>query len=204
MLAAGSSPRERGTLIGALLLCDNARFIPARAGNALSARGLRAGFAVHPRASGERAEEAPARQRQWRFIPARAGNAWSASSSLPMLTVHPRASGERQSGRPDFGEVRGSSPRERGTRQAMLDKVEMMRFIPARAGNACARRRTIGSISVHPRASGERESSRRAWRFPDGSSPRERGTPFEMISKVSTIRFIPARAGNARHQQCTG
>ena len=74
-----------------------------------------------------------------RFIPARAGNTrpiWSAC-------CHPA----------------GSSPRERGTHQAILADRRRRRFIPARAGNtsrvsACGRK-----AAVHPRASGEHTSS---------------------------------------------
>ena len=75
--------------------CRPPRFIPARAGNAVSPTDLRASTAVHPRASGERTVKmtvgndrigSSPRERgtqrrgrrasqHWRFIPARAGNA---------------------------------------------------------------------------------------------------------------------------------
>ena len=50
----GSSPRGRGTRSTRCTLLDAGRFIPARAGNALSARARLSLGAVHPRAGGER------------------------------------------------------------------------------------------------------------------------------------------------------
>ncbi len=95
--SVGSSPRVRGTQLGSSLLWPAPRFIPARAGNAISSRLGRAAASVHPRACGERDETChwpPPRtgssprvrgtQRRRsaihsvsRFIPARAGNAWA-------------------------------------------------------------------------------------------------------------------------------
>ena len=71
----------------------------------------------------------------------------------------------------------GSSPRVRGTPDALHALVAEDRFIPACAGNA----RTARSTSS-PAA---------------GSSPRVRGTPGEIFALQATQRFIPACAGNA-------
>ena len=93
----GSSPRGRGTPSYSTLVPRRARFIPARAGNAISTRRRAGEASVHPRAGGERRDSERAtfpyvgsspRGRGThrigaavspvdRFIPARAGNASS-------------------------------------------------------------------------------------------------------------------------------
>ncbi len=92
----------------------------------------------------------------------------------------------------------GSSPRVRGTRVAQQDELHVLRFIPARAGNAslvCPARITP---AVHPRACGERMSGAHTNRRDRGSSPRVRGTRYFCQCASGQNRFIPARAGNAR------
>ena len=76
-------------------------------------------------------------------------------------------------------------------------RVLLLRFIPARAGNSCYRRRCHPRTSVHPRAGGELRclSRRRVMVF--GSSPRGRGTPRRRNGTTRPRRFIPARAGNS-------
>ena len=92
-------------------------------------------------------------------------------------TVHPRAGGERL--------------RPRRSRIARFGSS------PARAGNARGRSRPAPWPPVHPRAGGER-GVRRATVWPStGSSPRGRGTLASDNKAGATIRFIPARAGNA-------
>ncbi len=91
----------------------------------------------------------------------------------------------------------GSSPRERGTPRSTAIEQALIRFIPARAGNADGPARGITGARVHPRASGERSTEGKSKKTTAGSSPRERGTrpPSEPGSRGQ--RFIPARAGNA-------
>ena len=138
-----------------------------------------------------------------RFIPARAGNAQRPSISWSSSPVHPRASGERDPTlRHVFG-MDGSSPRERGTPRNRRRRPRTRRFIPARAGNARQTARRPISSAVHPRASGERSVQRTVGPTGHGSSPRERGTPLDERAELSCGRFIPARAGNARHR-CHG
>ena len=213
----GSSPRERGTRRLVLAPDVERRFIPARAGNARNEGWRRCQVAVHPRASGERSsshwrhvrntgssprERGTRRDRARhafgeRFIPARAGNAHDGPEEPFSTPVHPRASGERLNAVKTHRWRCGSSPRERGTRIPYLRRPRCHRFIPARAGNACACGTGGSSITVHPRASGERECSRRALSYGFGSSPRERGTHRRLRRPADVRRFIPARAGNA-------
>ena len=215
--AAGSSPRERGTLGQRSGPCPSIRFIPARAGNARRTCRTTRREPVHPRASGERAiaplchflqsgssprergthQGAADRGRRSRFIPARAGNA-AAPTRIPRRTpVHPRASGERSLRSRTCAGLPGSSPRERGTRNRHQRRDGDHRFIPARAGNAGEAHRAAAGSPVHPRASGERFISTVRWTKMSGSSPRERGTPRWRRWRSWFRRFIPARAGNA-------
>ncbi len=213
----GSSPRERGTLVfrGAMLIAI--RFIPARAGNAVAQPAVAVLPPVHPRASGERSGRTRAveplagsspRERGTpptlssvsgcqRFIPARAGNARSLAPRSRTTPVHPRASGERVTGWPGSGKSTGSSPRERGTRRSPRGGGFRRRFIPARAGNASNAAVAATSVSVHPRASGERDWTMMPRPIRLGSSPRERGTRPWTPPATYPARFIPARAGNA-------
>ena len=215
---SGSSPRERGTLDCRHYIAGVDRFIPARAGNAAGGRCSSAQASVHPRASGEQRVSLDARSSlmigssprergtrfgrfqavlRQRFIPARAGNAPFAGSTGASGSVHPRASGERRRRPGAFPWAVGSSPRERGTRNRRMVFGLMLRFIPARAGNASRRRARHGTRTVHPRASGERDWDTAQAIVRTGSSPRERGTLELRRSRPVDFRFIPARAGNA-------
>ena len=97
------------------------RFIPARAGNAISAEAPCWPVAVHPRACGER-----------NGVPTLAASSLSA--------VHPRACGERAARWPACGmSSRRFIPARAGNaiwRPAPRAKSRAIRFIPARAGNA--------------------------------------------------------------------
>ena len=153
---AGSSPRVRGTLGRIILVAGPNRFIPARAGNAVSQSPGRCTFPVHPRACGERLDPtldpetyvgSSPRVRgtpllcgllalPCRFIPARAGNAIAGLKAPPALPVHPRACGERCPTCETPASATGSSPRVRGTLLVPGIDQRVQRFIPARAGNA--------------------------------------------------------------------
>ena len=213
---AGSSPRERGTHLAAQLLQRSLRFIPARAGNTAAHRRRHRLHAVHPRASGEHlhtpgctAGTAGSSPRErgtlgkarrglaaLRFIPARAGNTLTSASQSMATAVHPRASGEHRCSTTPARWTRGSSPRERGTRDACACSRHWRRFIPARAGNTCRHRPGGGAHTVHPRASGEHAVAADVGCVGDGSSPRERGTRSRRFRGRRRDRFIPARAGN--------
>ncbi len=96
----------------------------------------------------------------------------------------------------------GSSPRGRGTLLVVILLGLMLRFIPARAGNARRSQRWIGHKAVHPRAGGERADSAGQTIHKAGSSPRGRGTPRNSYITCDGRRFIPARAGNASPGRC--
>ena len=155
-LPAGSSPRVRGTRDDKTGDGQPARFIPACAGNAAGKLLHFCNVAVHPRVCGERGvgrgdgghgvgssprvrgTHGPVGDRRTvaRFIPACAGNAINSARIRSIWAVHPRVCGERSSISSYRICTSGSSPRVRGTRQAVLDPVAKQRFIPACAGNA--------------------------------------------------------------------
>ena len=131
----GSSPRERGTASGALPRHRRRRVIPARAGNRLYPAGSCQTRPGHPRESGEQIPSERAmisssgsspRERGTasifrfsivvpRVIPARAGNSDVTCVEPREPSGHPRESGEQSSASSRRAEMRGSSPRERGT-----------------------------------------------------------------------------------------
>ena len=197
LVRAGSSPRERGTLLARVRADGEDRFIPAGAGNAPRAGTGRSRHPVHPRGSGERTAQdladyatagssprergtrlpAPHAHLARRFIPAGAGNASTRLETRRKLAVHPRGSGERPEMRAALQHHAGSSPRERGTPAPAQGAPPAGRFIPAGAGNADPRGPVIP--------------------LNHGSSPRERGTPPIAAGGWGGSRFIPAGAGNA-------
>ena len=194
------------------------RFIPARAGNTHDGAAHAVLPPVHPRACGEHwarprsiqaipgssprvrgtRDGGVARPRRRRFIPARAGNTPAAPAAPAAQPVHPRACGEHRS-RPRAARGRfGSSPRVRGTPRRDEQRPQLVRFIPARAGNTHAERSGAGSRPVHPRACGEHRQIPRAPGPAVGSSPRVRGTLPDRQQLAEPFRFIPARAGNTQ------
>ena len=116
------------------------------------------------------------------------------------MTVHPRVRGER---RPEITRCPvavGSSPRSRGTAVGTAALSLSARFIPAFAGNGSTLGESETMKSVHPRVRGERPSSSRNADSKNGSSPRSRGTDYEISDLPRGDRFIPAFAGNGSAQ----
>ena len=213
----GSSPHARGTLNGVLDPQIPLRFIPACAGNARPCYDIRSRVPVHPRMRGERQPISSLKLLFFgssphargtlnsvvdpllipRFIPACAGNAFTPAVHQKFVTVHPRMRGERLAALPCAGIFTGSSPHARGTHPGMGVSQLQDRFIPACAGNADERKMTLEGSPVHPRMRGERVPFLAAMRSNTGSSPHARGTRRTLSARRSTMRFIPACAGNA-------
>ena len=193
---SGSSPRVRGTVVAFDPDGRHGRFIPARAGNGRGPGSLWRLRAVHPRACGERIEVAHHRlpatgssprvrgtvllvaetPLEGRFIPARAGNGPSTCLTTTPTTVHPRACGERPADQVPGKVKAGSSPRVRGTVVLTPTRSCRLRFIPARAGNGSLVTSGNITVTVHPRACGERFALPEPSITHTGSSPRVRGT----------------------------
>ena len=158
-----------------LCLCDNSRFIPACAGNIVFYLYVSHQLAVHPRVCGEHAintlsvfmtHGSSPRVRGIficyrfyllceRFIPACAGNIGDSISSDSISTVHPRVCGEHDILRSASSCKCGSSPRVRGTYKNLNPERDIVRFIPACAGNIAVLPYEHYNTPVHPRVCGE-------------------------------------------------
>ena len=213
----GSSPHTRGTPHPDAKCRPPLRFIPAYAGNATTRLPVSRPRSVHPRIRGERqfvmtpvstsigssphtrgtrirgANLDPHR----RFIPACAGNAAVRAPRARRHPVHPRMRGERKLEFALISVITGSSPHARGTLIGEDGMPEVIRFIPACAGNAHSVPPPPWRLAVHPRMRGERVIRARQTTGWSGSSPHARGTLLDDYRKYLNKRFIPACAGNA-------
>ena len=92
--------------------------------------------------------------------------------------------------------IGGLSPLARGTRACEPSDFDIVRFIPAGAGNTVRVRISPVSSSVYPRWRGEHDIFNRNVYSPHGLSPLARGTPESWEANIYPARFIPAGAGN--------
>ena len=215
----GSSPRGLGTLRTSSGVMACFRFIPARAGNAISETGSPNDRTVHPRAGGECQNTRPAYTPTAGSSPRGRGTPSGPRVSSAKHRFIPARAGIARNVRHTRKTTPGSSPRGRGTLLAQLaiairstvhpraggerffDCVpcsSFLRFIPARAGNAIPVARSARYRTVHPRAGG---NAARRWPKWACSSVHPRaggGTPRIGMGDNRLHRFIPARAGNAR------
>ena len=111
---------------------------------------------------------------------------------------HPRVCGEHIDPNNTEADPVGSSPRVRGTRRLLLQHVDELGIIPARAGNTFEG--VDGDIMVedHPRVCGEHLPFRKRCSIPPGSSPRVRGTQSHQKLRGWQDGIIPACAGNTQ------
>ena len=123
-----------------------------------------------------------ARHRVWRggIIPALAGNTPRQRDRTGTRWDHPRACGEHWAELDALGLTWGSSPRLRGTRVVAFARGHLDGIIPALAGNTNPPHSNACAERDHPRACGEHLSG--VWFTPlmMGSSPRLRGTRYEI------------------------
>ena len=216
--ADGSSPRARGTHQAGRYQPAEERFIPASAGNTSPTPTRTTPATVHPRERGEHlppcqkvppASGSSPRARGTlrllvadfhvaRFIPASAGNTTSHAWPGCRRSVHPRERGEHARHSPALSMPAGSSPRARGTPGGALECGQVIRFIPASAGNTWRISASVRITPVHPRERGEHEGGLDGRGEMGGSSPRARGTRGEAADGREHRRFIPASAGNTQ------
>ena len=153
--ATGLSPLARGTHSAEFQTAYFRRFIPAGAGNTSCALVPRSHQAVYPRWRGEhmmsgsgirwsyglsplaRGTLCPAetRRRRSRFIPAGAGNTRHRRHPSKHRSVYPRWRGEHTTAGQASVNLAGLSPLARGTHMSFGMVSDLMRFIPAGAGN---------------------------------------------------------------------
>ena len=115
-----------------------------------------------------------------------------------LKAVHPRVCGEHQIDGIREEYTAGSSPRMRGTHERIAAPGNLVRFIPAYAGNTDQSGRSGIFAPVHPRVCGEHTAPAGITDSGNGSSPRMRGTRMEKHIKHAQGRFIPAYAGNTQ------
>ncbi len=215
----GSSPRPRGTPRGMRHEFCCARLIPAPAGNTDGADRAVDGNEAHPRARGEHiprgahihhrdgSSPRPRGTRHdrgevskvSRLIPAPAGNTLGSSDPSCAPSAHPRARGEHAPVRARLASTCGSSPRPRGTPGQDAQQPSHLRLIPAPAGNTARHSLNCALSAAHPRARGEHPATFVHADYPDGSSPRPRGTPDSAGQTFADCRLIPAPAGNTEN-----
>ena len=133
-----------------------------------------------PRVRGTHAVDFP-RQRLLGIIPACAGN-----THVPVQEYVPAA---------------GSSPRVRGTHRRIDRGRGRSGIIPACAGNTKRIRSRSAPIRDHPRVCGEHKCHAPKQVRQPGSSPRVRGTLFDVEVAQMVGGIIPACAGNTRTSQ---
>ena len=216
-IAPGTSPRVRGKRSPSGAVRVQIGYIPARAGEAPSGARIRRTPRVHPRAcggsgyqdgeeAGERGTSPRVRGKRRRlrragrpggYIPARAGEAALAGVTAGLFAVHPRACGGSPGRGPIRGGKSGTSPRVRGKLKPQARELEMLGYIPARAGEAARGRAPSCGSRVHPRACGGSRHGKPDTVSPTGTSPRVRGKPSNVTRAPGTPRYIPARAGEA-------
>ena len=173
----------------------SSRIIPARAGqttlklcrvpwdadhpracgaNGGSRRALPGHSGSSPRVRGKRAQAVQDRETV-RIIPARAGQTWCLFHFAFGGSDHPRACGANPVLFSIEGIIVGSSPRVRGKRVVPERVNEIVRIIPARAGQTCTPALRPRRRPDHPRACGANFGHPSADGVAVGSSPRVRG-----------------------------
>ena len=193
---AGSSPRMRGTQSSTNASHLMFGIIPAYAGNTERYHVRRSAGRDHPRVCGEHrllergsvaSRGSSPRMRgthcSWRcchfrqgIIPAYAGNTPFLIYSLIPYRDHPRVCGEHLSCSIALNDIKGSSPRMRGTRHQGRIVLHSGRIIPAYAGNTCDLALRLELQRDHPRVCGEHDAVPELSACDSGSSPRMRGT----------------------------
>ena len=149
-------PHSRGEHVESPLASPaDRRFIPTRAGNTYGRDLLSAsGCGSSPLARGTR-RELRFHIVELRFIPTRAGNTRREDGPAVHHAVHPHSRGEHLEGLSVTDVPVGSSPLARGTHSPLPRAVLRHRFIPTRAGNTRAMRRSAWKTPVHPHSRGE-------------------------------------------------
>ena len=211
----GSSPRVRGKRKLAGRPIQHVRIIPARAGQTRRFFHVIIRCTDHPRACGAnhrrrrqqgqeggssprvrgKLRRAVPMQSGLRIIPARAGQTSRSSVRTSCFPDHPRACGANELMATTLKQFNGSSPRVRGKRLAVADRLLTNRIIPARAGQTKTLLPTFCPHSDHPRACGANCPAGKSRGCVYGSSPRVRGKRTPNNAAISCGRIIPARAG---------
>ena len=130
-----------------------------------------------------------------RSIPAPAGEPASGGPCNSGQSVYPRACGGTWPGPTAYCPARGLSPRLRGNPRRASSSAWYTGSIPAPAGEPWQSGLSALPQTVYPRACGGTLCAG-LWPSPvNGLSPRLRGNPPSIAPSASTVRSIPAPAG---------
>ena len=130
------------------------------------------------------------------IIPALAGNTTQRGPYTIHTADHPRSRGEYSLESEVNCESLGSSPLSRGIRVDRIRFPQLVRIIPALAGNTDIPVNEAFKYKDHPRSRGEYTGKRRQPCFDNGSSPLSRGIHDRTYDTDLNARIIPALAGN--------
>ena len=137
------------------------------------------------------------------IIPAHAGLTSGSISSQKWYWDNPRACGAHLIRTLDYLQPSGSSPRMRGSRSGRHIRLATGGIIPAHAGLTMLYTPAVCYPWDHPRACGAHYLSLVYVFHCLGSSPRMRGSQFEMLYIISPPGIIPAHAGLTSSQSAT-
>ena len=131
-------------------------------------------------------------------IPACAGEPESTIPANRLPLVYPRVCGGTSKRPIILSKEQGLSPRVRGNRGAGENDRPAERSIPACAGEPYPRCRSEGARKVYPRVCGGTLPPELLAALCQGLSPRVRGNPVTVKSRLLLTRSIPACAGEPR------
>ena len=196
----GLSPRVRGNLDSQRLLGIGRGSIPACAGEPWRPAATAARRVVYPRVCGGTALELGQGADTRGLSPRVRGNPPDTASNPPQYRSIPACAGEPQRSIAVGSGFRGLSPRVRGNRMPSSTESGAAGSIPACAGEPPASPPRVQSSRVYPRVCGGTLQLPEGWPSCKGLSPRVRGNPVQNTRRSSTIRSIPACAGEpSRH-----
>ena len=112
--------------------------------------------------------------------------------------AHPRVGGENRHRCHELLDGLGSSPRGRGKPVGKGLGFGARGLIPAWAGKTNIHVTALVTNPAHPRVGGENAPIVSVLPFSQGSSPRGRGKPQQLVSNGQLGRLIPAWAGKTR------
>ena len=214
-LRRGLSPRGRGKPSAGRPLPQHTRSIPAWAGETCQPLDLGNPPAVYPRVGGGNKDSGQPGKASGglsprgrgklvvtgngpldrRSIPAWAGETHRRRPPQVSIGVYPRVGGGNPGSRRPAGQAAGLSPRGRGKPSRRLPAILSLRSIPALAGETASRPRLCRYAWVYPRVGGGNGQQDRGQLALGGLSPRGRGKPTRGIAKPTSLRSIPAWAG---------
>ena len=211
----GSSPLTRGKHGQRHLSNVRLGLIPAHAGKTCQASTNPSLTKAHPRSRGENESafravhsssgSSPLTRgklevlrnacNQRGLIPAHAGKTLVQKIGEPSKKAHPRSRGENCCATCIALLPRGSSPLTRGKLVIRVERLDLLRLIPAHAGKTTKETANMLASGAHPRSRGENFSSGLSRTIVKGSSPLTRGKLSAAFTSRSCKGLIPAHAG---------